>query len=86
MYIYLRLIPLIYQTAQQAFRMIDHARRRLSEGGGSIVAEGHDASIGNLLREEIFQPERFRFRVCPGVNRITAQSVHGHDTGVKSDD
>jgi RES domain-containing protein len=56
-YIYLRLIPLVYQAAQQAFRMINNVRRRLSESGGSIVTEGHDTSIGNLLGKEVFQPK-----------------------------
>jgi hypothetical protein len=57
---YLRLFSLDCQIAQQAFRMIRDIRRRLCEGAGSIVAEGHNASIRNILREEIFVPERFR--------------------------
>jgi hypothetical protein len=57
---YLRIFSLVYQIAQQAFRMISHIRRQLCEGGGSILAEGHDASTRNLLREEIFAPERIR--------------------------
>lgn len=61
--------------------MVNHLRHRLSKGGGSIVAEGHNASIRNLLEKEIFQLEYIRFRVCPGVNRIAAKSMHAHNTG-----
>ena len=60
--------------------MVDHLRRRPSKGQGGIVAEGHDAGIGNLLREEVFQPKRLRFGVCPGGEGIAAEAVDGHNT------
>ena len=63
--------------------MIYHLRRRLSKRGIGIVAEGHDASIRDLAREEIFQLERLRLRVCPGVGRVAAESVHGHNAREK---
>ncbi len=44
------------------------------------VAEGHDASIGDLIGEEIFQPEGFRLRVNPGVEGVAAEAADGHDT------
>lgn len=76
--VYLRFVSFVHQTTEQAFGMIDHIRHRLSEGCGGIVAKRHDASVGNLLREEIFEPERVRFRVCPGCNQIAAESVNSH--------
>jgi hypothetical protein len=60
--------------------VVNHLRRRLTERGVGIVAKGHDAGIRDLEREEIFQPERLRFRVGPGVGRVAAESVDGHDT------
>jgi hypothetical protein len=60
--------------------MVDHLCRRLSKCRGRIVPEGHATSIGNLLREEIFQPEGLRLRVCPGVDSIAAEAVDSHDT------
>jgi hypothetical protein len=59
--------------------MINNVGGRLSEGSGSVVAEGHNTSIGKLLGEEVFQPECVRFWMGPGFDRIAAQSVHGHD-------
>jgi hypothetical protein len=55
------LFSFVHQTARQAFSMIDHVRDRLSEGSGSVVTKGHDASIGNLLGKEIFQPKCMGF-------------------------
>ena len=63
---YLQLLSFVYQADQQAFGVIHHLRRRLSKRGIGIVAEGHDASIRDLEREEIFQPKRLRLRVYPG--------------------
>ena len=39
-----------------------------------------DPRIGDLLGEEVFQPERLQFRVCPGRDRAAAKSVYGDDT------
>lgn len=47
--LYLRLLSLVHQAGQQAFGMINDLRRRLSKRRVGIVAEGHDASIGDLL-------------------------------------
>ena len=77
--VYLRLFSFVHQTTEQAFGMIDDIRHGLSEGCGGIVAKRHDASIRNLLREEIFEPECVRFRVCPGWSQIAAESVNSHD-------
>lgn len=63
--------------------MVNHLRRRLSESGSGVVTEGHNASIGDVFREEIFQPERLRLRVRPGVDGITAQAMQCHDAGGK---
>jgi hypothetical protein len=60
--------------------MINHLRRRLSKCRGRIVAEGHDARIGDLLGKEVFQPELLRLRVCPGGDGVAAEAVDGHDT------
>src|ERR1700761_1666282 len=78
--LYLRLLSLIHQADQQAFSMINDLRRRLSKRHVGIVAEGHDAGIGDLLGEEISQPELLRFRVCPGAEGIAAEAMDGHDT------
>ena len=78
--VYLGLLPLVHQAAQQAFGMVNYLRRRLPKRRIGIVAKGHDASIGNLQREEVFQPERLRFWVCPGGDRASAESMYRHDT------
>jgi hypothetical protein len=80
MILYLRLLSLVHQAGQQAFGMINDLRRRLSKRGVGIVAEGHDASIGDLLGEEISQPERLRFGVCPGGEGVAAEAMHGYNT------
>lgn len=64
--------------------MTNHPRRRLSERGVGVVAKGHDAGIGDLQGQEIFQPECLRLRVCPGLDRVATESVHGHDTRGKA--
>jgi hypothetical protein len=64
--------------------MIDNLRGRLSKRDVGVVAEGHYTSIGDLLGEEIFQPERLRLRVCPGGKGIAAEAVDGHDTNSKA--
>lgn len=81
--LYLGLLSLIHQAGQQTFGMVHDLRGRLSKGGIGIVAEGHDASIGDLLREEVFQPERLGFGVCPGSKGIAAETMNGHDTVVE---
>jgi hypothetical protein len=43
-------------------------------------AEFHDASIGDLPGQEIFQPKCHRPRVCPGRDGISAVAVDDHDT------
>ena len=63
--------------------MVNHLRRRLPKCRGRVVAEGHDARIGDLLGKEVLQPECLRFRVCPGVDGIATEAVHGHDTRVR---
>jgi hypothetical protein len=78
--VYLRLVPLVHQTRQQALRKIDHLRRRLGECGRRIVPKGQDTRIGNLLRQEVFQPERARLRVGLGVDGIAAKAMHRDDT------
>ena len=80
---YLQLLSFVYQADQQAFGVIHHLRRRLSKRGIGIVAEGHDTGIGDLERQKIFQPERLRLWVCPGVGRVAAESVHGHNAREK---
>lgn len=75
-------LSLVYQTGQQALRVVDHLRRRLRERGHGVVAKGQDARIGDLLRQEVFQPERVRLRVGPGVDGITPETVDGHDAAV----
>ena len=60
--------------------MVNHLRRRLSKCRGRVVAEGHDAGFGDLLRQKIFQPELLRLRVCPGDDGIAAEAVDGHNT------
>ena len=77
--LYLWLLSLVHQAAEQTFGMIRHLCRRLSKRRVGVVAERHNASIGDLLGQEVFQPERLRFRMCPGLDPVTAQSVHGHD-------
>ena len=74
--VYLGLFSFVHQTAKQALSVIDHVRRRFSEGCGSVIAKGHDTSIGNLLGKEVFQPERVRFWVGPGVDGIASESMH----------
>ena len=61
--------------------MINDLRRRLSKRRRSVVAEGHDASIGDLLGKEVSQPKGLRLRVCPGCDGITVEAVDGYDTG-----
>jgi hypothetical protein len=60
--------------------MINHRRRRLSKRGVGVVAEGHDAGIGDLPEQDISQPECLRLQVCPSLDRVAVESVHGHDT------
>lgn len=48
--------------------MINHLRRRLPKRRFHVVAESYHASIGDLQGEEVLQPERLRFRVCPGLD------------------
>jgi hypothetical protein len=62
--------------------MINRRRRRLSRHGVGVVAESHGTGIGDLLRQEIFQPERLRLEVCPGVDGA-AEAVDSHDTKVR---
>jgi hypothetical protein len=63
--------------------VVDHLRRRLREGGHGVVAKGQDAGIGDLLREEIFQPEC----VGPGVglDGVTSGAMDSHDAIVAKD-
>jgi hypothetical protein len=63
--------------------MIDDLRRRLSKRSVGIVAKGHDARIGDLVGEEVFQQERLRLRVCPGGEGVTAEAVDSHDTKLR---
>jgi hypothetical protein len=51
----------------------------LSNCGGRIVTEGHDASIGDAWREEVFQPQRLVLRIDPGVDGITGEVMNRHD-------
>lgn len=62
--------------------MVNHLHRRLSKRGVCIITEGHDASVGDLLGEEIFQPERLQLRACPGSEGIAVEAVDSHDTKV----
>lgn len=60
--------------------MVQHIRRRLSQGGGGgVIAKGHDLSVGNLSREEVPPLEWVRLRLGLGVDGIAAKAVHGHD-------
>lgn len=80
--LYLGLLSLIHQADQQAFGMIYDFCGRLSKGDVGIVAKGHDPGIRDLLREEISQPALLRLGVCPGVDGIAAEAMHGHDAVV----
>jgi hypothetical protein len=60
--------------------MVNDLCGRLSERYVSIVAEGHNASIRDLLGEEISQPQLLRVRVHPGNNCITAEAMNGYGT------
>jgi hypothetical protein len=61
--------------------MINHPpHRRLFQRDVGVVTEGHNASVRDLLGEEVFRPERLRFRVRPGREGIAAEAVDGHDT------
>jgi hypothetical protein len=71
------LISLVNQTAQQTLCVVDDIGGGLAEGSRGIVAEGKDAGILDLVRQEVFEPECIRLRVCPGVDGIAAQAVHG---------
>jgi hypothetical protein len=63
--------------------MINNLRGRLSKRDVGVVAENHDASIEDLVEEEIFQLEGLRLRVRPGSEGIAAEAVDGHDTNVR---
>ena len=39
--------------------------------------------IKDLPRENIFQPEHLRLRVCPGVDGVAAEAVNDRDTKVR---
>jgi hypothetical protein len=62
--------------------MISNLRTRLSKHGVGVVAEGHKASIGNLLREEIFQPELLRLWMYPGGEGVATEAMDSHNTKV----
>jgi hypothetical protein len=70
--VYLRLISFTYKASQRAFDMINLRRRPCKRGVG-IVAKGRNANIRDLLRQEIFQSESLRLRVCPGDEGIAAE-------------
>lgn len=61
--------------------MINHLCGRLSKCQNSVVVERHDTGVGDLLREEIFQPERLGLAVSPGLDGVTVEAMHGDDTG-----
>jgi hypothetical protein len=71
------LISLVDQTAQQTLCVVDDIGGGLAEGSRGIVAEGEDAGILDFVRQEVFEPECIRLGVCPGLNGIAAQAVHG---------
>ena len=62
--------------------MVDHLRRRLGEGGRGIVTKGQDAGVGDLVWEEVFQPERVRLRVGPGIDSIAVKAVNRDDAAI----
>lgn len=78
------LISLVNQTAQQALRMIYDVGSGLAERGRSVVAVGKDADILDFVRQEVFEPERVRLGMCPGLDGVAAQAVHGDYTSARS--
>lgn len=71
------LVSLVDETAQQTLCVVDDIGGGLAESSRGIVAEGEDAGILDLMRQEVFEPECIRIGVCPGCNGIAAQAVHG---------
>lgn len=65
--------------------MIDYLRCRFGEGGRGVIAKSQDTGIGNLLREEVFEPEGICLWVGPGVNGIAAQTVNRDNAVVTHD-
>lgn len=57
--------------------MVDDIGGGSAEGSRGIVAEGEDTGILDFVRQEVFEPECIRLGVCPGVDGIAGQAVHG---------
>ncbi len=64
--------------------MIDDIGGGLAERSSGVVAESKDAGILDFVRQEVFEPERLRIGMCPGLDGVAAQAMHGDYTEVES--
>ena len=72
--------PLINQTAEQIFGVINDICYGVSERCVGIVSETKDPGTRDVQREVVSKPERFAFGARPGLDRITIESVDSNNT------
>ena len=72
---------LIKKTAEQTSRVIPNICSCIPERNVRIVSKVQDASILEIVRKEVSEPESLSLCICPGLDRISVETMNSNDTG-----